>query len=196
MSVCAGDNPGAKAVDKLWYNFYILVHSIYEVRCYRSNFVYCRVNALLILDWTLKYVDYLVTEKVGSFRLGYHTFIYHHSWELQYATVVQWFKWQYQKLKVRGHWFETCVLCYFLFFFIYFIITFRFYFIPFNYYYYNYFFSLCILIMIFPLLVRGVRVGRLCWVGQQPAVLAAAGWWRLFVIISRVIVNWLAIIRP
>ena len=37
------------------------------------------------------------------------------------------------------------------------------------------FFSLCILIMIFPLLVRGVRVGRLCWVGQEPAVLAAVG---------------------
>ena len=36
-------------------------------------------------------------------------------------------------------------------------------------------FSLCILIMIFPLLVRGVRVGRLCWVGQEPAVLAAVG---------------------
>ena len=61
------------------------------------------------------------------------------------------------------------------FFFIYFIITFRFYFIPFIYYYYNYFFSLCILIMIFPLLVRGVRVGRLCRVGQEPAVLAAVG---------------------
>ena len=29
------------------------------------------------------------------------------------------------------------------------------------------------LIMIFPLLVSGVRVGRLCWVGQKPAVLAA-----------------------
>ena len=29
------------------------------------------------------------------------------------------------------------------------------------------------LIMIFPLLVTGVRVGRLCWVGQEPAVLAA-----------------------
>ena len=37
------------------------------------------------------------------------------------------------------------------------------------------FFSLCILIMIFPLLVSGVRVGRLCWVGQEPAVLAAVG---------------------
>ena len=33
-------------------------------------------------------------------------------------------------------------------------------------------FSLCILIMIFPLLVSGVRIGRLCWVGQEPAVLA------------------------
>ena len=58
------------------------------------------------------------------------------------------------------------------------------------------FFSLCILIMIFSLLVRGVRVGRLCWVGQEPAVLAAEGGWRLFGIISRVIVNWLAIVRP
>ena len=29
------------------------------------------------------------------------------------------------------------------------------------------------LIMIFPLLVSGVRVGRLCYVGQEPAVLAA-----------------------
>ena len=62
----------------------------------------------------------------------------------------------------------------FYFFFIYFNITFRFYFIPFIYNY-TYFFSLCILIMIFPLLVRGVRVGRLCWVGQEPAVLAAVG---------------------
>ena len=35
------------------------------------------------------------------------------------------------------------------------------------------FFSLCILIMIFPLLVSGVLVGRLCWV--VPAVLAAEG---------------------
>ena len=37
------------------------------------------------------------------------------------------------------------------------------------------FFSLCILFMIFPLLVRGVRVGRLCRVMQEPAVLAAVG---------------------
>ena len=36
-------------------------------------------------------------------------------------------------------------------------------------------FSLCILIKIFPFLVSGVRVGRLCWVGQEPAVLAAVG---------------------
>ena len=30
-------------------------------------------------------------------------------------------------------------------------------------------------IMIFPLLVIGFRVGSLCWVGQEPAVLAAEG---------------------
>ena len=37
------------------------------------------------------------------------------------------------------------------------------------------FFLYAFLIMIFPLLVSGVRVGRLCWVGQEPAVLAAVG---------------------
>ena len=31
------------------------------------------------------------------------------------------------------------------------------------------------LIIIFPLLVSGLRVGRLCWVGQEPAVLATGG---------------------
>ena len=30
--------------------------------------------------------------------------------------------------------------------------------------------------MIFPLLVSGVRVGGLCWVEQEPAVLAAVEW--------------------
>ena len=49
------------------------------------------------------------------------------------------------------------------------------YFIPFIYYYNNYFFLYALLIIIFPLLVRGVWVGRLCWVGQEPAVLAAVG---------------------
>ena len=43
------------------------------------------------------------------------------------------------------------------------------------YYNYNYFFLYAFLIMIFPLLVSGVRVGRLCWVRQEPAVLAAVG---------------------
>ena len=62
-----------------------------------------------------------------------------------------------------------------IFFFIYFIITFRFYFIPFIYYHYNYFFLYAFLIMIFPLLVSGVLVGSLCWVGQEPAVHAAVG---------------------
>ena len=64
-----------------------------------------------------------------------------------------------------------------LFFFVvvYFIITFRFYFIPFIYNYFYYFFLYAVLIMIFPLLVSGIRVGRLCWVGQEPAVLAAVG---------------------
>ena len=60
-------------------------------------------------------------------------------------------------------------------FFIYFIITFHFYFIPFIYYHCNYFFIQAFLIMIFPLLVSGIRVGRLCWVGQEPAVFAAVG---------------------
>ena len=35
--------------------------------------------------------------------------------------------------------------------------------------------SLCILIMIFPLLVSGIRVGGLCWAGQEPAALALVG---------------------
>ena len=29
---------------------------------------------------------------------------------------------------------------------------------------------------LFPLLVSGVRVGRLCWVGQEPAVVIAVVW--------------------
>ena len=36
-------------------------------------------------------------------------------------------------------------------------------------------FLYAILIIIFPLLVSGVWVGRLCWIGQEPAVLAAVG---------------------
>ena len=59
------------------------------------------------------------------------------------------------------------------------------------------FFLYAFLIMIFPLLVSGVRrVGRLCWVGQELAVLAVVEGWRLFAIISRVIANWLVIVRP
>ena len=37
------------------------------------------------------------------------------------------------------------------------------------------FFLYAFLIMIFPLLVSGVQVGSLCWVGQEPAVHAAVG---------------------
>ena len=50
--------------------------------------------------------------------------------------------------------------------------------------------------MILPLLASGFQVGRLCWVGQEPAVLAAVGCLRLFGIISRVIAKWLAVVRP
>ena len=49
------------------------------------------------------------------------------------------------------------------------------YFIPFIYYYHNHFSLYVFLIMIFPLLVSGVQVSKLCWVGQQPAVFAAVG---------------------
>ena len=49
------------------------------------------------------------------------------------------------------------------------------YLIQFIYNYYNYFSLYVCLIMIFPLLVSGVQVGKLCWVGQQPAVFAAVG---------------------
>ena len=83
------------------------------------------------------------------------------------------------------------------FFFVYFIITFRFY-ISFHLFIMIMiiFFPYAFLIMIFPLLVSGVRrVGRLCWVGQELAVLAAAVG-RLFAIISHVIANWLAIVWP
>ena len=45
--------------------------------------------------------------------------------------------------------------------------------------------------MFFPLPISGVSVGTLCWVGQEPAVIAAVGWWRLLGIISRFIANWL-----
>ena len=61
---------------------------------------------------------------------------------------------------------------FFFFFFVYFLITFRFY-ISFHLFIIINNFSLCFLVMIFHLLVSGVRAGRLYWVGQQPAVLAA-----------------------
>ena len=63
----------------------------------------------------------------------------------------------------------------FLFFCLYFIIIFRFYFIPLFINIIIFFSKNTFLIMIFPLLVSGVRVWRLCWVGQEPAVLAAVG---------------------
>ena len=46
------------------------------------------------------------------------------------------------------------------------------YYCTYDHHYYYYF---CILIMISSLLASGVRVGRLCWVGQEPVVLAAGG---------------------
>ena len=59
----------------------------------------------------------------------------------------------------------------FLFFLFHYYFSFLFHFIIY-YYYHNYFFLYVFLIMIFPFLVSGVRVGRLCWVGQEPDVLA------------------------
>ena len=63
------------------------------------------------------------------------------------------------------------LLSFFYFFLFHYYFSFLYHFII--YYYYNYFFLYVFLIMIFPLLVSGVRVGRLCWVGQEPDVLAA-----------------------
>ena len=59
-------------------------------------------------------------------------------------------------------------------FFVYFIITFRFY-ISFHLFIVIIIIFYAFLILIFPLLVSGVRVGRLCWEGQELAVLAAVG---------------------
>ena len=108
--------------------------------------------------------------------------------------MVQWFNLLYKKLNIRGQWFEPWVLCYLFFYLFHYYFSFLFHFI--NCYYYNYFFLYVSLITIFPLLVSGVRVGWLCWVGQELDVLAAGRWWRLFGIISRVFANWLAIVRP
>ena len=61
----------------------------------------------------------------------------------------------------------------FIYFLVYFIITFHF---DISFHLFIIIFLLyAFLIMIFPLLVSGVRVGRLCWVGQEPAVFAAVG---------------------
>ena len=72
---------------------------------------------------------------------------------------------------------------YFIIIFFYFIYIFVYLFIYYFYYYYYfvYYYLLLLsllfafLIMISPVLASGVRLGRLCWVGQGSVVLAAGG---------------------
>ena len=78
--------------------------------------------------------------------------------------MVQWFGILYKILNVSGS--NPMFSVFFLFCFIFSIYLFI--------HYYYYFYNFCILVMISPLLASEVRVGRLCWVGQGPVVLAAA----------------------
>ena len=110
----------------------------------------------------------------------------------EYYSVVQWLSLWYQnmKLNIREQWFEPCVVVFFLFIILLFFLLF-FSFIKKSK---IVFFSFCFFNSDFPLLV-GSRLGRVIWVGQGPAVLAAGRWWRLFEIISRVLLTWQAMVR-
>ena len=74
-----------------------------------------------------------------------------------------------KKPECQGQWFEPFVLCFFLFhnhFFLFLLIIYHYY-----YYYYHY----CIFNYDSRPVACGGRVGRLCWVGQGPVMLAAGG---------------------
>ena len=108
----------------------------------------------------MEYVEQLLTEKVGSF----HTNIYHCSM-LQLSSYVAYC---IKNLNVRvsgsNPTFSVFLFISLLFFLLYFTYSFIYY------YYYS-----LLAFYDFSLLVSGVRVRRLCWVGQGPVVLAAGG---------------------
>ena len=74
---------------------------------------------------------------------------------------------------------EVRILGSLLFFFVVVVCLFHYYFsfhISFHLFIIIIFFFLYAFYDLFPLLVSGVRVGRLCWVGQEPAVAMAVVW--------------------